>query len=69
VGFDRILATQFGVAAVKAVADGAFSKMVAYRNDKIERVPLASGAGKNRFVDPHSQYLQAARQRGIGFGD
>lgn len=69
VGFDRILATRLGVAAVKAVADGSFSKMVAYRNDQIELVPLASGAGKNRFVDKDSQYLQAARQRGIAFGD
>lgn len=69
VGFDRILASRFGVAAVKAVVDGNFDTMVAYRNDSIELIPLDTGAGKNRFVEPNSQFLQAARHRGIHFGD
>ena len=69
VGFDRILASRFGVAAVTAVSQGKFDTMVAYRNDAVELVPLETGAGKNRFISPDSQFLQSARARGIHFGD
>lgn len=69
VGFDRILASRFGVAAVKALVDGKFDTMVAYKNDSVELVPLSTGAGKNRFIIPDSEFLQAARHRGIHFGD
>lgn len=69
VGFDRILAGRFGVAAVKAIMDGQFDTMVAYKNDSVELVPLETGAGKNRFVDPDSTFLHSARKRGISFGN
>ena len=69
VGFDRILASRFGVAAVKALVDGHCDTMVAYRNDSVELVPLETGAGKNRFVNPDSPFLEGARHRGIHFGD
>ncbi|NBX93656.1 MAG: ATP-dependent 6-phosphofructokinase [Proteobacteria bacterium] len=69
VGFDRILASRFGVAAVKALVDGHYDSMVAYRNDTVELVPLETGAGKNRFIIPNSPFLSGARQRGIHFGD
>ena len=68
-GFDRILASRFGVAAVKAVVDRQFDTMVAYRNDNVELVPLETGAGKNRFISPDSPFLQTARHRGICLGD
>ncbi len=69
VGFDRILASRFGAAAVKAVVDGNFDTMTAYKNDSVELVKLSTGAGKTRFINPESQFLQAARHRGIHFGD
>ncbi len=69
VGFDRILASRFGVAAVKAVVEEKFDTMTAYRNDHVEIVPLETGAGKNRFISTDSPFLLAARQRGIHFGD
>lgn len=69
VAFDRILASRFGVAAVKAVVEGKFDTMVAYRNDTIELVPLETGAGKNRYIDPTTPFLSAAKTRGISFGD
>lgn len=68
-GFDRILASRFGATAVKAVMDGNFDTMVAYKNDQVELVPLETGAGKNRFINPDSPFLQTARHRGISFGD
>lgn len=68
-GFDRILASRFGVAAVKAVIEEKFDSMIAYRNDNVELVPLETGAGKNRYVVTDSPFLMAARKRGIHFGD
>ncbi|NBX69227.1 MAG: ATP-dependent 6-phosphofructokinase [Proteobacteria bacterium] len=68
-GFDRILASRFGVAAVKAVMEGKFDTMVAYRNDNVELVPLETGAGKNRFISADSEFLQTARHRGICLGN
>jgi len=68
-GFDRILASRFGVAAVKATVEGKFDSMVAYVNDNVELVPLETGAGKNRFISTDSPFLLAARKRGIHFGD
>ncbi len=69
VGIDRILASRFGVAAVKALVDGQQDAMTAYRNDHVEMVPLETGAGKNRFIVTDSPFMQAARSRGISFGD
>ena len=42
--FDRVLGTRFGVAAIDAVSEGDFGKMVALRGTSIERVPLVRGA-------------------------
>jgi len=50
--FDRVLATRFGVAAIDAVHDGAFSSMVALRAGAIERVPLSEGTAELKLVDP-----------------
>lgn len=68
-GFDRILASRFGVAAVRAVVEEKFDTMVSYRNDNVELVPLETGAGKNRYIGTESPFLIAARHRGINFGD
>ncbi len=69
VAFDRVLASRFGVAAVNAVMEGRFDSMIAYQNDTVTVVPLETGAGKNRYVDPDSFFLKAAKKRGILFGD
>lgn len=50
--FDRVLATRFGVAAVEAVHDGDFGKMVALQNGQIVRVPLLDAVGELKLVDP-----------------
>ncbi|HUC38432.1 MAG TPA: 6-phosphofructokinase [Acidimicrobiales bacterium] len=49
--FDRVLATRFGVAAVEAVHDGDFGKMVALRAGQIARVPMADAVLKLKTVD------------------
>ncbi|WP_426572565.1 ATP-dependent 6-phosphofructokinase [Aquihabitans sp. McL0605] len=52
VAFDRVLGTRFGVAAVDAVADGAFGSMVALQHGAIVRVPVAEGVGHLKMVEP-----------------
>jgi 6-phosphofructokinase 1 len=50
--FDRVLGTRFGVAAVDAITDGDYGKMVALRGTRIERVPLADALAEPKLVDP-----------------
>ncbi|HXW33379.1 MAG TPA: ATP-dependent 6-phosphofructokinase [Acidimicrobiales bacterium] len=49
--FDRVLATRFGVEAVRAVHDGDFAKMVALRAGQIVRIPISEAVGKPKTVD------------------
>jgi 6-phosphofructokinase 1 len=50
--FDRVLATRFGIAAIEAVHDGDFGKMVALRAGNVVRVPLSEGTAELKLVDP-----------------
>ena len=52
VAFDRVLATRFGVAAVDAVAAGAFGSMVALQHDEIVRVPVADAVAHLKVAAP-----------------
>jgi ATP-dependent phosphofructokinase / diphosphate-dependent phosphofructokinase len=56
--FDRVLATRFGVHAIRAVADGAFGSMVALRGTDIIRVPLAEATAELKLVPP-ARYSEA----------
>jgi len=56
--FDRVLATRFGVQAIRAVADGAFGQMVALRGTDIVRVPLAEATRELKLVPPE-RYAEA----------
>ena len=49
--FDRVLATRFGIAAIDAVEDGDFGKMVALQGANIVRVPLGEAVGELKTVD------------------
>jgi 6-phosphofructokinase 1 len=50
--FDRVLATRFGIAAIDAVNDGDYGKMVALQGDDIVRVPLGDAVGTLKTLDP-----------------
>ena len=54
-GADRILATRFGIAAVRAAAEGAWGSMVALRGTDIERVTLREAIGELKTV-PQARY-------------
>jgi ATP-dependent phosphofructokinase / diphosphate-dependent phosphofructokinase len=56
--FDRVLATRFGVHAVRALADGEFGSMVALRGTDIIRVPLAEATSTLKVVPPE-RYAEA----------
>jgi 6-phosphofructokinase 1 len=56
--FDRVLATRFGVHAIRAVADGDFGTMVALRGTDIVRVRLAEAVEELKLVPPE-RYAEA----------
>jgi len=56
--YDRVLATRFGVNAIRAVHDGAFGTMVALRGTDIVRVPLAEATRELKLVPPE-RYAEA----------
>ena len=67
--YDRILGSRFGSAAVHALADGDFGKMVALRTPNICRVPLAEATAQLKTIPMDDDLLVAARGLGICFGD
>jgi ATP-dependent phosphofructokinase / diphosphate-dependent phosphofructokinase len=56
--FDRVLATRFGVHAIRAVADGSFGSMVALRGTEIVREPLRDATVALKLVPPE-RYAEA----------
>lgn len=68
-GYDRLLATRFGGAAVRAVADEKWGHMVALQTPDIVTVPIADAIRTPKRVDPEHDVVQTARATGISFGD
>jgi 6-phosphofructokinase 1 len=50
--YDRVLATRFGVAAMDAVADGAFGQMVGLHATAMRRVGLDEALREPKLLDP-----------------
>jgi phosphofructokinase-like protein len=67
--FDRILATRFGAAAVRVLAEGRYGEVVVSRGAKITTVAMSETAGKTRTVPGDHEMIQTARALGIAFGD
>lgn len=68
-GYDRLLATRFGAAAVQAVADRKWGHMVALQSPNIVTLPIEQVMAEVKRVDPNHDVVQAARMMGISFGD
>ncbi len=68
-GYDRLLATRFGGAAVQAVADQKWGHMVALQTPHIVTVPIEEALREPKRVDPTHDVVQTARRMGISFGD
>src|SRR3712207_1572604 len=67
--FDRILATRFGAAAVRVLAEGRYGEVVVSREARITTVAMSETAGRTRTVPPDHEMILTARALGIGFGD
>ena len=68
-GYDRLLATRFGGAAVRAIADGKWDHMVALQTPHIVTIPIVEALSVTKRVDPSHDVVQTARAVGISFGD
>lgn len=68
-GYDRLLATRFGGAAVRAIADGKFGQMVALQSPHIVCVPFTDVLATQKRVDPNHDIVLTARATGVSFGD
>ncbi len=68
-GYDRLLATRFGGAAVEAVEQGKWGQMVALQSPNIVTIPISEALQHPRRVDPNHDIVRTARRTGISFGD
>ena len=67
--YDRVLATQFGVAAADFLARGDFGQLVAMQNNQIVGIPLEDCAGKVKNIQLDDPLIATGRSVGICFGD
>ena len=67
--FDRILASEYGVHAVRLIVQKKFGEMVCSDPPHILSVPIADAVDAIRTVDPHGSAVISARAMGICFGD
>jgi phosphofructokinase-like protein len=67
--YDRILATRYGAAAVRLLAEGHYGEVVVSHGMAISTVAMAACAGKVRTVPLDHEMVRTARGLGIGFGD
>ena len=68
-GYDRFLATRFGGAAVRAIAEERWSHMVALQTPHIVTIPIEEALREPKRVDPMHDVVQTSRALGISFGD
>ena len=68
-GYDRLLATRFGGAAVRAIAAEKWGHMVALQSPHIVCVPIVEVLREPKRVDPNHDVVLTARATGISFGD
>jgi 6-phosphofructokinase 1 len=68
-GYDRLLATRFGGAAIEAVEEGKWGQMVALQSPHIVTIPISEALRAPRRVEPTHDIVRTARAAGIVFGD
>ena len=68
-GYDRLLATRFGGAAVRAIAAQKWGHMVALQSPHIVTIPIEDALREPKRVDPNHDVVLTARATGISFGD
>jgi 6-phosphofructokinase 1 len=68
-GYDRLLATRFGAAAMTAVENGRWGEMVALQSPHLVTIPIEDVISEEKRVDPSHDIVMAARLTGISLGD
>ncbi len=68
-GYDRLLATRFGSASVRAIAEEKWAHMVALQSPHIVYVPFIDALREPKRVELDHDTVQTARATGISFGD
>lgn len=68
-GYDRLLATRFGGAAVEAVEHGKWGQMVALQSPHIVTIPISEALRVTKRVELNHDVVRTARASGIAFGD
>jgi ATP-dependent phosphofructokinase / diphosphate-dependent phosphofructokinase len=66
--FDRMLATNYGSCAVRALANGESGVMVALQAGDVVNVPITEAVKNIKTVPPNGQLVRTARDTGISFG-
>jgi len=67
--FDRLLALRFGAAAIRALEEGQFGKMVALDPPAVRYVPLEKATNRMKSVPLDCDTILTGRDLGISFGD
>lgn len=67
--YDRVLATQFGVAAAELIVNKQYDRMVAIQGGEIVSIPLDEAASRTKFLPVDHPLIGTARSIGICFGD
>jgi len=68
-GYDRLLASRFGAAAVEAVEDAKWGHMVALQSPHIVTIPFVEALREPKRVELTHDVMRTARASGISFGD
>ena len=66
--FDRMLATNYGSCAVRALSNGESGVMVALQAGDVVTVPITEAIKNIKTVPPNGQLVRTARDTGISFG-
>lgn len=66
---DRMIASAFGVHAVKLIQEGKSDRMIAWANRDVIDVPLEEAIAHYHCVGMHDPLVRTARGLGISFGD
>lgn len=68
-GYDRLLSTRFGAAAVRAIEEEKWGHMVALQSPHIVFVPIEEVLRSEKRVEVDGDIVKSARDLGISFGD
>lgn len=66
--FDRILATRFGVEAVKLVASKQFGQMVCMKDNKLDKIAIDEVGSKQKLITQDTHLVSTAKSLGICLG-